>query len=631
MDSGDREGYECYTRCKERIESVASMLGDIGSLDNYDKFEELRRGSFWSLCLMQEINSCQMIMVKFIDEVERFDSNQFMKGISELVSLSHPSIVEIVGYSLPDSESRKVQIVMDFVSNRYVEDILVRSKKGDTPSFWTHELISCMIVELAFGMKYLHSKNVIHGDLRPGNLLIDDKNHLRIFDFDTSLFKSCGCNIGITSIEYLSPEAIDGKELTKQTDVYGFGLILYELILGESVFPKGASLRQFAEIWLNKTRPNIPGSVSPPISELITKCWNDDPALRPTFDEICVMLEGVSFFADVPLSIVQDCISRIKEEKKGEESLKRQLGGSGGIGSKPIQVADFIMDFRNYDKLKELGAGGFGKVYLMKEKDTGEELAGKWIKIGPTFDANQFFKEITILVSADHPCIIRLIGYSLPVQIVEEACIAMEYANNGSVADVFNRRRERDPPKFWTHDNVAKFVVGIVLGMRYLHSKDIIHRDLKPENLLIDSKYRIRICDFGSARIDTSTTTGAVGTMGYIAPESIGGQSPTKKVDVYAFAFIFLGFIDGRSVFGENNEQAHVVRFYMNEDRPKIGADVSPAIRGIIEQCWSTDPKSRPTFDEIYDLLKNVSFKVFDDVSPEVVEAFISEVEGSGV
>jgi serine/threonine protein kinase len=330
MNSGNREGLECYNRCEERIEFNSSASEVIMDLSNYKQCEKLRKGNFWDLRLMEEMTSGQKFTVKFIDEIENFSLDQFMKGICELVSLSHPSIVEIVGYSLPDSESRKVRIIMEFVSNRSVEDVLVRSKKWDAWSFWTHKCISRMIIELAFGMKYLHLKNVIHGDLRPGNLLIDDDNHLRIFGFDASLFKSYGYKNWISNFEYLSPEALDGKELTKESDVYGFGLIVYELLLGESVFPKGTPLLQFANMLRNKVRPDIPESVPTPISELIKKCWDDDAALRPTFGEICEVLENVSFFADVPLSVIQNCISRIKKAEN-EEHLKRQQSESGRV------------------------------------------------------------------------------------------------------------------------------------------------------------------------------------------------------------------------------------------------------------------------------------------------------------
>jgi serine/threonine protein kinase len=188
--------------------------------------------------------------------------------------------------------------------------------------------------------------------------------------------------------------------------------------------------------------------------------------------------------------------------------------------------------------------------------------------------------------------------------------------------------KKGNTPKFWTHENISKIIVGIVLGMRHLHSKDIIHRDLKPGNLLLDEQFRVRICDFGTSRIEGcgTTTTTTFATLIYAAPEVFEGESPTKKVDVFAFGLILYELLVGESVFPSDAAPGRVIEL-VKSTRPEIGNDVNHHIRCIIERCWSKDAKSRPSFDEIYGLLQDASFGFFDDVSPAVVRRFISEVE----
>jgi serine/threonine protein kinase len=104
-------------------------------------------------------------------------------------------------------------------------------------------------------------------------------------------------------------------------------------------------------------------------------------------------------------------------------------------------------------------------------------------------------------------------------------------------------------------------IVGIILGMRYLHSQSIIHRDLKPENILLDRLSRIRIGDFGLAREDSYffSKPGA-GTPLYMAPEIILlGQPPTTKVDVFAFGLILYEILVGRAVFPKSLPPAEII------------------------------------------------------------------------
>jgi serine/threonine protein kinase len=169
-------------------------------------------------------------------------------------------------------------------------------------------------------------------------------------------------------------------------------------------------------------------------------------------------------------------------------------------------------------------------------------------------------------------------------------------------------------------------IVGLLIGMKYLHSKNIIHRDLKPGNLLIDSNYRLRICDFGTAVFEDCGTTTAIGTIAYISPETFRDAPPTKKVDVFAFGLIIYEILTGKSVFPKGANIAQIYGLHMTKTRPEIPKWISKAISELIESCWSSNPDSRPTFDEIYDKLETHRFVFFDDVPPNVVLQFISDV-----
>jgi serine/threonine protein kinase len=170
-------------------------------------------------------------------------------------------------------------------------------------------------------------------------------------------------------------------------------------------------------------------------------------------------------------------------------------------------------------------------------------------------------------------------------------------------------------------------IIGFVCGMKYMHSKGIIHRDLKPRNLLIDSEFRLRISGFDSAVLDGSTTTGIYGGA-YMAPEIFENAIPTKKVDVFVFGLILYELYVGESVFPENTGIPRLYKLHRERWRPEIPGYISEPIARLIRDCWSPEPESRPSFEEIYARLDGINFAFFDDVSPEVVRAYVSEING---
>jgi serine/threonine protein kinase len=94
-------------------------------------------------------------------------------------------------------------------------------------------------------------------------------------------------------------------------DVFAFGLILYEMLVGQSVFPKDKALARICELHHQRYRPNIPNSVSRLVANVIQRCWAHDPNDRPDFEEIFSTLEGswFPFFKDVSGEVIEKFMS----------------------------------------------------------------------------------------------------------------------------------------------------------------------------------------------------------------------------------------------------------------------------------------------------------------------------------
>jgi serine/threonine protein kinase len=139
--------------------------------------------------------------------------------------------------------------------------------------------------------------------------------------------------------------------------------------------------------------------------------------------------------------------------------------------------------------------------------------------------------------------------------------------------------------------------------MRFVHSQQIIHRDLKPANILVHSNGRAVIGDFGSSRFmaDNATATGESGTVHYAAPELFEENANfTGKVDVWSFGLILYEIVAGRAVFPPSFPPFEVIRRIRDRWRPNIPLiECGEFMVGLIQRCWSDDPASRPSFDEI--------------------------------
>jgi serine/threonine protein kinase len=292
-----------------------------------------------------------------------------------------------------------------------------------------------------------------------------------------------------------------------------------------------------------------------------------------------------------------------------------------------LLVADSILNLQEFKPVRELGRGHFGVVFLC-ENECKKVLAVKYIEVGPIFDSERLLREVSVLRLMNHPCIVGLSGWSLPNKECEKARIATEFMSSGSLESVLSRVKKGEIPRFWTHTNITVMMIGLVLGMKYLHSHNIIHGDLKPGNLLIDDRGRIRIADFGTAKLEDCGTvsTAIIGTLAYMPCELLARGIPTKKIDVFAFGLIVYEVLVGESVFPKNGNPVEIAAMHLQNIRPAIPKEIHPVIATLIQKCWSKDPEERPTFDEIFRTLEEYWFPFFRDSDYSKCEAFISEV-----
>jgi serine/threonine protein kinase len=307
------------------------------------------------------------------------------------------------------------------------------------------------------------------------------------------------------------------------------------------------------------------------------------------------------------------------------ESERELCGKKVANSSSATDLTDVM---KEYEIIRNLGIGVCRGLMLCEHKLNGHRMAVKYYGIGGFVDEEGLSRQIYAMENLRHPCVVRTLGFC-PLASPFKLRLCMEYACNGSLGNALGQVEFGFAPTFWTHENISNFLVSIVLGMRYVHSKGFVHPDFKPAHLVIDDRLRVRICGFGIEPFDESfvLASSMAESIYYAAPEYFDEteNGPVKKPEVFAFGLILYELIVGKGAFPKNLTCRGITEIRESGYLPKIPESVNSSIREIIERCWRKDGENRPTFDEVYGLLEDASFRFFDGVESSV-KKFVSDV-----
>lgn len=205
-------------------------------------------------------------------------------------NFDHPNILKIYESGTADGVA---YIIMDYIQAGSLSE---RMKNW----YWHPKLreIISIFMQVAAGLKYLHDKGVVHRDIKPGNILLDEKNHVLISDFglSTIIEQAYDENIVIGTPSYISPETIKyPNKVDSKADIYSLGIVIYELISGKSAFP-GTSAQSILRSQIQYAPPKLDEIADVPsqISSLINKCLSKNPTDRPSAIELIEQLEALS-------------------------------------------------------------------------------------------------------------------------------------------------------------------------------------------------------------------------------------------------------------------------------------------------------------------------------------------------
>ncbi|KAJ0403101.1 hypothetical protein ATCC90586_001279 [Pythium insidiosum] len=274
----------------------------------------------------------------------------------------------------------------------------------------------------------------------------------------------------------------------------------------------------------------------------------------------------------------------------------------------------FEDDVLEWKKGEVLGSGSYGTVYLARNERSGALMAAKEILVAEETEADvrSASREVELLRSLRHENVVKYLGSHVDAE-AKKLYIFTEWVPGGNLEH--NRKRFGGDERV-----VRRYTKQILQGVAYLHSKHIVHHDIKPSNLLVDQNGVVKLADFGSSRLISSSTyinnESMRGTPNYMAPEVIKQTSRGRKSDIWSVGCSVLRLLTGRPLWGDKkfDSQVALLFFIANlTELPPLPGELSADARSFLLQCLEIDPARRPSAEE---LLRH-PFVVRSGVDPE--------------
>jgi hypothetical protein len=246
----------------------------------------------------------------------------------------------------------------------------------------------------------------------------------------------------------------------------------------------------------------------------------------------------------------------------------------------------------DYQILNELGSGGMGRVYRVRNVISDRIEAMKVLLpdlVGQQELATRFLREIKLMASLNHPNIAQLrTAFTANNQLV----MIMEYVEGSTLAD----RLEHGPIPV---PEALNYIDEVLNALSYAHHQHVIHRDIKPANIMVTPEGAVKLMDFGIARAGDGhslTMTGTtLGSLGYMSPEQVQGEATDARSDLYSVGVSLYEMVTGQRPFRADSDFSLMTAHVRELPKPPVELQpgLPPALNEIILMSISKDPVQR--------------------------------------
>lgn len=261
-----------------------------------------------------------------------------------------------------------------------------------------------------------------------------------------------------------------------------------------------------------------------------------------------------------------------------------------------------------YEILEKIGTGGMGNVFKAHDRKLDRIVAIKVLKLEYNEDNNfirKFKRESLAAASISHPNIVSI--YDVGTEKVEDKevhYIVMEYIDGKTLKDLINDEGRLSEKR------ALNYCIQIAEALKVAHSKHIVHRDIKSQNIMVTRDDRIKVTDFGIARVADNTTVTAtnavMGSVHYFSPEQARGAKVDNRSDIYSLGIVLFEMLTGRLPFDADNPVS-VALMQVQSQMPKPSdfiKSIDPSVDALVIKMTEKDPNDR--YKDVFDLIKDI-------------------------
>ncbi|KAM6466850.1 tyrosine-protein kinase JAK3 isoform 2-T2 [Liasis olivaceus] len=535
------------------------------------------------------------VILKVLDSGHCHLAEAFLEAASLIGQLAHKHLVLLHGVCV-GAESVMVQ---ERVRLGALDTFLQRKQRsGQLSPRWKLQVAK----QVAYALNFLEDRKIPHGNVSARKVLLaregdEAAGHPPFIKLsDPGVSTAALSKEGVTDrIPWVAPECVeDPKKLAVESDRWGFGATLWEIFNG-GLMPVWGMGPQ-AKLRFYQERRQLPTLKWTELAGLVAQCMDYCPPQRPSFR-----------------SIIRDLNSFITSDYELLTDLPASSSFGGGrddlVGQDPTLFED-----RHLKYISVLGKGNFGSVELCRYDplgdSTGELVAVKQLQQTSPEQQQNFEREIAILRSLTHDFIVAYRGVACS-RGRNSLRLVMEYLPSGCLRGYLQKNQERLDLR-----KLLLYAWQVCKGMDYLGSRRYIHRDLATRNILVENENRVKIGDFGLAKILPQGKEYYVvrepgqSPIFWYAPESLADSVFSQESDVWSFGVVLYELFTYGSTSHSPSEEflrmmghskpalivCHLLELLKEQKRLPPPPGCPTEILSVMQACWSFLPSQRPRF-----------------------------------
>ncbi|GJT03442.1 phloem protein 2-like protein [Tanacetum coccineum] len=488
------------------------------------------------------------VAIKKLDSRYGQGKREFLQEIEVLSRLKHRNLVSLLGFCDHDGE---MILVYEYACKGSL-DKCINNRRRVYSHTWAQRLQICL--DVAHGLSYLHNLGIIHRDIKSANILLGPNFEGLIGDFGLSrTSKHQNVEFSMTNVAgtpaYIDPTYFRTGELTKHSDMYSFGVVLWEVLCGRlAILPK---IGDDQEYLLHLARRHL---MQNKLNLIII-----DPQLKEEFMRSSSIPGNKNFEDSIQTfaAIAYKCLDAKARQLTMADVVKelKKAWAFHVTGVEMFSLSIINSATSGFSEEHVIGKGALGKVYTgtLSISMQPKVVAIKRLEMVGSYEEGGFFKDVAMMSSYIDDNIIPFHGFC---EEADEMILVFEHATNRSLDKHLD-----SSTLTWGHR--LKISIGAAHGLKYIHNSvkplKAVHGDIKSSNILLDDVWNATISDFIISKCE--------GTLGYRDPEYLKTHALTKESDVYAFGVVLFELLSGRPAIEDvENGRQHTSSLIFNAD-----------------------------------------------------------------